>query len=433
MFGLFASEQSRARHDARNWLHLADKVVHFRRDQLPQPEVQALQQAINDLTLRLRERVDAAKLKMAIERLEGCLRRSGGAYYPKSSLVDNVEFFLVAMILFLGIRAFFVQPFKIPTNSMWPSYYGMTGEVFEPDAAPGLAAQALRLAVFGAAPYRIKAPAAGKVQIALNPAGGLYLESSRMRRWLLFPTDAYDVVLFVGETPVRLTVPADFRIDRVLNDAFFAGRRDGLALAIQDQHRRGTLQEHRLQAGGDGRGGAVRVLLLDSGRHVAAGELALAFDLLTGDQLFVDRLSYHFVRPAVGQGVVFRTDHIANIEPASGKRFVQRYYIKRLVGVPGDTLEVHAPTLFRNGDPIEGADAFELNSRRERRYPGYTAWADLEAGQHVKVPPGSFFAMGDNSPESSDSRRWGPVPAADVVGRPLMIYYPFTRRWGRSP
>ena len=49
------------------------------------------------------------------------MRRTGGAIYPKTALIENVEFFLVAAIVILGIRTYFVQPFKIPTNSMWPT------------------------------------------------------------------------------------------------------------------------------------------------------------------------------------------------------------------------------------------------------------------------------------------------------------------------
>ena len=95
----------------------------------------------------------AEKLKVGIERLEEVLRRTGGAIYPKTALVENVEFFLVAAIVILGIRTYFVQPFKIPTNSMWPTYNGMTAEVFKTKAAePNPAAMALRLAAFGAWP-----------------------------------------------------------------------------------------------------------------------------------------------------------------------------------------------------------------------------------------------------------------------------------------
>ena len=77
--------------------------------------------------------------RTADEALESCpgvrsvvvLRRTGGAIYPKTALIENVEFFLVAAIVILGIRTYFVQPFKIPTNSMWPTYNGMTPQVYK--------------------------------------------------------------------------------------------------------------------------------------------------------------------------------------------------------------------------------------------------------------------------------------------------------------
>jgi signal peptidase I len=54
----------------------------------------------------------------------------------------------------------------------------------------------------------------------------------------------------------------------------------------------------------------------------------------------------------------------------------------------------------------------------------------LPVGGKVTVPANSYFALGDNSPRSLDSRYWGFVPDKDVVGRPLFIYYPLTSRWG---
>jgi signal peptidase I len=156
----------------------------------------------------------------------------------------------------------------------------------------------------------------------------------------------------------------------------------------------------------------------------------LSFDILTGDQLFVDRLSYHFIKPKVGDGFVFRTRNIAGL--AHNGVPDDKYYIKRLVGVPGDTLEVRSPVLLHNGEPITGSRAFELNANQEMRYRGYEARGLLEPGQTLTVPEKSFFAMGDNSYNSLDGRIWGFVPADDVVGRPLFIYYPFTRRWGPS-
>ena len=54
----------------------------------------------------------------------------------------------------------------------------------------------------------------------------------------------------------------------------------------------------------------------------------------------------------------------------------------------------------------------------------------LGKGETLKVPESSFLALGDNSYNSLDGRFWGYVPAKDAMGRPLFIYYPFTKRWG---
>ncbi|HEY1110002.1 MAG TPA: signal peptidase I, partial [Opitutaceae bacterium] len=124
-FGLFASQEKKMRDNASNWLELADKVYHYRRDVLTDAQNAELQGRAAELKGQLKERAGAEKLKLGIERLEEVLRRTGGAIYPKSALVENVEFFLVAALVILGIRTYFVQPFKIPTNSMWPTYNGM--------------------------------------------------------------------------------------------------------------------------------------------------------------------------------------------------------------------------------------------------------------------------------------------------------------------
>jgi signal peptidase I len=137
-------------------------------------------------------------------------------------------------------------------------------------------------------------------------------------------------------------------------------------------------------------------------------------------------LSYHFIRPKVGSGFVFRTGNI----PFIARRAGDQYYIKRLVGVPGDVLSVRGTTLVRNGAPITGSSAFRANAEQRGNYPGYQALGLLSPGSSVKVEPEKFFAMGDNSSNSEDGRYWGFVPDKDAVGRPLFIYYPFTSRWG---
>jgi signal peptidase I len=148
--------------------------------------------------------------------------------------------------------------------------------------------------------------------------------------------------------------------------------------------------------------------------------------------LFTDRFSYHFIRPSVGSGILFQTGKVPSIAK-TGKP--DEYYIKRLVGIPGDILEIKEPVLFRNGEPITGSSAFDLNARRQDKYRGYLNASlghgeYLSKGQSIVVPPDSFMALGDNSGNSEDSRYWGFIPKEAVIGRPLFTYYPFSRRWG---
>lgn len=432
MFGFFASQEKKMRENARNWLELADKVWHFRRDALTPKESAELQQRSGDLRGQVAAKADAARLKLSIEALEGALRRTGGAIYPKSALVENVEFFLVAAIVILGVRTYFVQPFKIPTNSMWPTYYGMTPEVYPtPADEPGSAAVAARAVLFGAWPHRLDAPADGEVMI---PVGGdaralVHCKVVPGRTWLVLPTELREYSILVGGEVVKVRVPMDFDFDWAVYSAFFA-QNDHDAYSSQKFV---TVLRAKIQAGEfvSARIDGQDVRCIRTGKRVKAGERAFSFDELTGDQLFVDRISYHFMRPKVGQGFVFRTDHISSpsMQDRAGNQ-IEQYYIKRLVGVPGDTLNIREPVLYRNGAPIAGAAAFHGNATRSGGYSGYVAIGELETGRSLTVPEDGYFAMGDNSANSQDSRYWGFVPLKDAIGRPLFIYFPFSKRWG---
>jgi signal peptidase I len=427
LFGI-RSEEQKMREHAANWLEVAEKVYHYRRDLLSGVLVEELQSHIGSLRVVLKERDNAAKLKLEIESLEEVLRRTGGAIYPKSALVENVEFFLVAAIVILGIRTYFVQPFKIPTNSMWPTYYGMTGENYPPGTeAPGFAARVFRFVAFGATRKEAIAPISGEVSAVVTENGAMAAIQRPGKKWLVFPTTVNEYTFYVGDRPATVRVPADFRgeFDRMVAETYF-----GTKAAFDAEWIR-LARSGGLSARGTDR--LDRVVRMPLGKTVKAGEPVLRFDLLTGDQLFVDRISYHFVRPKVGQGFVFRTGNI----PGIAQFFGDQYYIKRLVGVPGDTLQIREPVLSRNGQPITGSDAFAKNASREGQYRGYfngdpagRANYLLSASEKLTVPPDHYFALGDNSGESSDGRYWGFVPAKDVAGRPLFIYYPFTRRWG---
>ena len=427
--------EAKTRADAENWLELAEKVWDFRRDLLLERDAAELLSRTEELRMRYKGHAEAAKLKQAIAALEPVLKRTGGAIYPKTALVENVEFFLVAAIVIIGVRTYFMQPFKIPTNSMWPSYYGMTPEVYTNRAdEPGALAVAARTVLYGAWAHRLEAPGDGEILIPIGneDANRGYVHNSVVpgRSWLVFPTQLKEYTLLVDDRPVKARVPLDFDFDWVIGDAFFpTGRpynRAGFGEQLQALIAAGQTEERVV----DGE----RVRCVRTGRKVRTGDRVLAFDEITGDQLFVDRVSYHFVQPKVGQGFVFFTGNIPGIRSVYG----EQYYIKRLVGVPGDTLQIKSPVLWRNGAPITGAPAFAKNAQRLDLYRGYVHVADpraqylLSDEDTITVPQDSFFAMGDNSNNSFDGRYWGFVPGKEVIGRPLFIYFPFSKRWGPS-
>ncbi|MCX6937121.1 MAG: signal peptidase I [Verrucomicrobia bacterium] len=428
MFGLFASQLRKTRSLANDWLELAQKVVNYRRDVLSAADLAALGTASGQVRQLLRERADTAKLKLGIDALELVLRRTGGPHYPKSSLVENVEFFLVAAIVILGLRSFYVQPFKIPTNSMWPSYYGMTGQIYASKAEePSALGKVMGFLAVGASPRRVDAPESGEVLLPLggNGRGLISFTEVAGRSWLVLPARQREYRIFVGNRAALVRVPLDFDMDWVLRDTFFPGDKRPLGEIMNAERLAGRLAEASIATAA----GPQRAYFLRTGKMVKAGERVLSFDILTGDQLFVDRMSYHFVRPKVGDGFVFRTGNIPDLARMGG----DQYYIKRLVGLPGDTLRIADFTLYRNGAPITGAPAFDKNAHQAERYVGYRNEGAFRRGAEVTIGEHQYMAMGDNSANSLDGRYWGTVPAKDTVGRPLFIYYPFTKRWGPAP
>ena len=117
-------------------------------------------------------------------------------------------------------------------------------------------------------------------------------------------------------------------------------------------------------------------------------------------------LAYNFVKPHRGDVFVFRTNHIPGIreDPEAGAPF----YIKRLAGLPGDTLRIDPPFLYVNGKKAEGY-GFERVMSARPPYRGYAFGHDYlsKPDQSYTVPRNGYFALGDNSYNSYDSRYWG--------------------------
>ena len=400
------------RKQAKELLHAAGKVYHYRRDLISAARLQEMEQAVGEVEQMLKDKAaDPAALEQAIDRLDALLRTIGGKLYPKTFWSDNLEVILVAAILVIGVRTFFFQPFIIPTNSMYPTYSGMNAIVYTAeDESPGVAARVLNKIILGAKYKSLYAHNSGQLSIPMGQTSEglqIYRERVKGRKWLVLPAQLDEYTFYVGNVPHTLRVPAEFDMNKLLTETFAA---DGMNLA-----------ESAISSTG---------MVWNLNQRIEAGELIIRFDITLGDALFVDRLSYHFKRPEAGDAFVFRTNDIREELGRITGDYTDKYYIKRIGGVGGETLEIADGALLVDGEPRTEVEAFERNAAKQGEYNGYINHTLMAEGRELVVPEARFVALGDNSGNSLDSRYWGFVPEKSVIGKAVFIYYPFTRRWG---
>lgn len=412
MFGIFKSKKQKR---AKDLLSTAYKVYNYRCDVIDQADAKNLSTAIEAVeTLADDGKLDTKEYAQRADELEKLMRKCGGTIYPLSTWADYTDMIVVAGILAIGIRSFFLQPFKIPTNSMYPSFYGMTSQVYggvDGVPAPSLPQKIWRFATLAADNYSLTAPEDGEIYIEVNAPAiarsrGFFAADVRpVKKFLVWPTYEKFYKFQVGDRQMELAVPADFSIEDVVSKSFDIGENP-----VVERNGRWLMKLGNVQR----------------------GEKFLNFDILGGDMLFVDRFTYNFKKPKVGDAIVFRTKYCDGMTQMNGGVPDDKYYIKRLVGGGGDTLSIAGDTLMRNGKPATGSVAFDLNAKKSGLYCGYKKEGVFRNADSVKISPKHYFAMGDNSANSLDSRYWGEVPERALVGKSLIIFYPFTSRWGAT-
>lgn len=132
--------------------------------------------------------------------------------------------------------------------------------------------------------------------------------------------------------------------------------------------------------------------------------------LLVGDHLLMSRFGYDAGVPLVDWHVsLWRSPRRQQVIVFRSVRDPGVDLVKRVIGVPGDTLEIRRGVLWLNGERLEEPYLLRPMSARESFGP-------------VTVPSNSYFVMGDNRSNSYDSRHWGFVPRSAIIGTPLIIY-----------
>jgi signal peptidase I len=149
--------------------------------------------------------------------------------------------------------------------------------------------------------------------------------------------------------------------------------------------------------------------------------------ILVGDHFFLDKLAFPAnypaaLRPYLPTRSVSRGDIVAFKSPVDGNI----PFVKRIIGIPGDTLMLHEKTLFINGKAFEEPYKIHVDSTIYEEDP----WTPEELKVRdnygpITVPENNYFVMGDNRDNSNDSRYWGFITYDELIGKPLFVYWSY--------
>src|SRR5438093_2083395 len=299
---MFTSRQIK---HSRLLLRHARKYLRYKHDLLSDGDRQQIVAEMQVLRTALRSR-DRQNVHSTAETLDKTLHKLTPVTW-ESHWRENCEVILVAIVIAVGIRSYFLQPFKIPTGSMQPTLNGIIGHP-STEPPPNILRQIVEFVVLG-------------------------------RNYINVISREDDQIFEI----VPKKVAFFFTFSRLVCE-----RQSFLVYAPPDTLR----QDFNVFPG----------WLCHHGELIARG----AID--TGDQVFVDKCSYNFVKPHHGDVFVFRTNGIPAIreDPIAGPPF----YIKRLAGLPGDQLRIDPKDLYVNGKKAEGC-GFEMLRSARPPYRGY--------------------------------------------------------------
>ncbi|MBR89664.1 MAG: hypothetical protein CMO66_00095 [Verrucomicrobiales bacterium] len=498
----------------------AHKMLQEQRDLLTETEREKTAAALERMRHAIESSISREKLQETTERE----LNEAGRYlkpHPDSWMRETVEMFLVVFVSVIAFRAFFLQPFKIPTGSMQPTLYGITHvNLIDVDERP-----------VPSWPGRVGEWFRGTTWYHLKAEGN------------------WELIEVAPPTPVSIAKPWGSQTFYFEDKDSGAPIQRKIWYSYFDNPPYKTSTNIPLAFMPDTKLGEQSVILR---RNFQAGDDVLKFCVKTGDHLFVDRMVYNFRKPKRGEIIVFET---RNIKYMKDQGTDNQFYIKRLIGFDGERMSIGGPDFppqnftvtnsvnipvtisgqehFPNlnlglkfdrdtttgyrpavnpDDPIElqpgesrsvpampivdhhvRIDGITLDgstknfehlynlpqemqvtknklfqgnlenknttptrkvflANQQLEYPHFTGHVNrLRAGyfghlplaiyknqtpfdrqiQHVKstdwtdVPGKGYWAMGDNTENSLDSRMWGEVPERNLIGNPFFVYWPF--------
>lgn len=373
-----------------------ERLLNAQRDRLKPEAIAPIQVKIAELNETIAAGANNGKIRIKTEELQFAAEK-WLAPYPNPLWRENVEVLLVAIAVAMGIRTFFLQPFKIPTGSMQPTLFGVTAKNLINDKS-----------------FQI-------------PTGW-----ERVKEW------------FQGISYVHIVAPADGTIDGI------SPMRRFLIFNLKQSISVGGVSQTMWFPPDFGESDLARRAGLDPGRVYHKGEDVVKLQVSAGDHLFVDRITYNFRKPQRGEIVVFETKGIPqshrenppywNIPP-------DQFYIKRLVGLGGETIQVGEDRhLVIDGKRLDAStphfeNVYSFDPRQppqESHYSGHTTsslpmTALSDTSTIYSIPKGHVMVMGDNTVNSLDSRYWGDFPGSAIIGRSFFVYWPISTAHDGQP
>jgi signal peptidase I len=389
----------------------ARKFVDYKRDLLTEERVAEIDSRRTDLLKAVKSK-DKSKVEEASKQLRATCDNALPRQKPQGWFEENVEVMFVAIVIALGLRAYYLQPFRIPTGSMQPTLNGIVGTPLKKEEWPSFPQRWLEFALKGRSYEKVINEQERRVAVGtmITPDGKLRVGGDvRDKMWWRFFSKSQ--LHSLDAKPMWLPAPASQVYEIGLEDAF----REAMA----------------------------------NGGILKKGQTLIEGFIDTGDLVLVDKVSYHFRKPKRGEVFVFDTLGIKGIQEHSGPQGGGSHYIKRLVGVPGDELTIRTPYLMVNGkiaqEPgiqrvVEGAPPFLEKhegyvladaSDKNRRYLVKPEDVLALRGEGARHGFREYAAMGDNTANSLDSRYWGAVREYNLVGPALFSLWPITTgHWG---
>ncbi len=382
----------------------AQKFLNYKRDLLKPDRIDEIESRREDLLEAIRTR-NLDQVKEASKQLQATCENALPREAPLGWFEENVEVMFVAIVIALGLRAYYLQPFRIPTGSMMPTLNGITGYQLPQSEWPSLPARLLEQVNRGRSYVRI-------INDRDRTLPAITQKDQQMPvrdyQWMHFFSRSR--LEFVDSEPISLPAPANPMMQA------------GLKRALSDAYANNGV--------------------LKKGVVLAEGYID------TGDLVLVDKVSYHFRKPKRGEVFVFDTIDNRGIHMSSGDQGAGSHYIKRLCGLPGDSLSVATPEVLNHGK-ILLEPGIQRVAHPSGEYAKLNPSGYLLADSRAKVTrltkptdtldlatrarPGmrEYAALGDNTCNSLDSRYWGSVKEFNLVGPALFSLWPFTTgHWG---